>query len=161
MSDTCGLMRLVLENLHLGVIVIDDEDRIVFANRAAEEIRGIDASAVVGNSVLGCHPDASRHRVQRALAFLRTDRGKPFTRMVEDKVGERHWENTYTPLRLADGTYMGSVVVSTDMTDRRRFDEEMALNAERLERQVAEMSRAFHDLFIASMARLATDWPTS
>lgn len=150
------IFRLALEQLHEGVIVVDDGDKVIFANPAAERIRRISASEILGRSVVDCHPDRSRERVRRALGFLRTDRGKPFTRMVEDKQGERFWENTYNPIRDADGSYVGAAVVSHDITDRRKLEEERATHMQELERQVGEMTRAFQELLMASMVSLVT-----
>jgi len=148
------LLRLALAHLHVGVIVVDGSDEVVYVNPAAERIRSVSGADIVGRSVLGCHPSGSHERVRRALQFLRTGKGKPFTRMVTNKEADRHWENTYTPIHDAEGNYAGAAVVSHDITDRRRLEEERSLNAERLQRQVADMSRTFHDLLMASMASL-------
>jgi PAS domain S-box-containing protein len=150
------LLRLVLEQIGEGVIVVDDTDTVVFANRAAERIRGICASEIVGRSVLLCHPERSHERVRRALRFLRDGRGKSFTRVVADKKNDRFWENTYHPVLQSDGTYAGTAVVSQDITDRRKLEETRAMHTQELEQRIGELTRAFQELLMASMGSLVT-----
>lgn len=148
------LLLLLLEQINVGVIVVDSEDDIVFANPAAESIRGISAKEILGRSVLHCHAESSRERVKRALGFLRQEHGKPFTRMVTEESANRAWENTYTPLREADGSYAGAAVISLDISKRRKQEAQRALDIEGLHRQIGEMTRSFHELLLASMSSL-------
>ncbi|MCL5074182.1 MAG: HD domain-containing protein [Chloroflexi bacterium] len=153
-TNNLEIFKAVLEQLPEGVVVVDDSDEIIFVNRAAEEIRRISATQITGRNVVLCHPEKSHERVGRALQFLRRQETRAFTRMVIDKEQGRYYENTYAPVRDAASNYIGSVVVSRDITDKRRLEEERALHLQNLEEKVAELSGKLQDLFIASMASL-------
>ncbi|MFA7635875.1 MAG: PAS domain-containing protein, partial [Bacillota bacterium] len=89
------LFTAALEQLPEGIVIVDAEDRIVFANSRAEEVRRIRFADIEGGDVRDCHPVESSERVERALAHIRKTRDAVFTRMVVDSVKERTYENTY------------------------------------------------------------------
>ncbi len=101
------LFTAALEQLPEGIVIVDAEDRIVFANSKAEEVRRIRFSDIEGGDVRDCHPVESSERVERALAHIRETRDAVFTRMVMDSVKERTYENTYAGLVGDNKEYLG------------------------------------------------------
>jgi len=77
------LFRKVIEQLPDGMIIIDDNDEIIFVNRAAEQNRHIQADQIVGRSVVSCHPEKAFEKVKRALQFLRREETTSFRRMAQ------------------------------------------------------------------------------
>lgn len=148
------IFKTVLEQIPDGVIIIDDNDEIIFVNRAAEEIRRISADQIIGRNVVLCHPEKSYDRVKRALQFLRREETETFTRMVINKEKNRYYENTYAPIRDAANNYIGSIVISRDVTDRRKLEEERTTYLQNLKEEVAELTGKLQDLFISSMTSL-------
>ncbi len=147
------IFKAVLEQIPEGMIIVDDNDTIIFVNRAAEEIRRIQADQAIGRSVVLCHPEKSFKKVQRALQFLKKDETKTFTRMIRDTVKNRYYENTYTAVRDTNN-YIGAVVISRDITERRKIEEEKTAYLQNLEEKVAELTGKLQDLFISSMTSL-------
>ncbi len=104
--------------------------------------------------MVSCHPEKSHERVKRALEFLRREETKNFTRMVIDHEKGRYYENTYAPIRDNANNYIGSTIVSRDITDRRKLEEERTTYLQNLEEKVAELTGKLQDLFISSMTSL-------
>ncbi len=149
-----SLLLTVLEQLPEGIVILNDRDEIAFINRAAELVRGVSRDNLVGRPVRDCHQAESGQRVARALDYLRSDAGKAFTRMVEDQRQGRFYENTYAAVKNADGRFLGSMVLSRDITDRRRLEAERAAHTRELSERVEDLSAKLHGLFAASMACL-------
>lgn len=148
------LLHTVIEQLPEGIIIVGDNDEIIFVNRAAEEIRHIQADQVIGRSVLLCHPEKSFEKVKRALQFLRRKETTTFKRMVTDTVKNRCYENTYAAVRDSNNNYIGAFIISKDITDRRKLDEERTAYLQNLEERVTELTGKLQDLFISSMNSL-------
>ncbi|HJW12627.1 MAG TPA: PAS domain S-box protein, partial [Albitalea sp.] len=108
-------LRAVAEALPAMVAVVDRQQRYVFANSAFE--RGHDATrdAIVGREMvelLGEAEYAQRQPwIERALAgeVVGFDSERP----------GRHLHISYTPLRLADGSTDGFIVIANDITEQR------------------------------------------
>ncbi len=148
------IFRATLEQLPEGIIIVDADDEIIFVNRAAEEIRGVARDRILGRSVILCHPQKSHDRVRRALQFLREGRAGAFVRMVADTRRGKHYENTYAAIRDKRGNYIGSVVISRDVTERRRLEEEKAVYLQNLEQKVAQLTAGFEDMCVSAMTSL-------
>ncbi|MBC7339687.1 MAG: PAS domain-containing protein [Firmicutes bacterium] len=132
-----------------GVILVGGEDRIVLAKPAAE--RGTRASEIVGKHVLLCHPEKACEKVQRTLAFLRGREGAAFRRMVAVETRrDRRWENTYVALCDERGNHLGAMVVTVDITERVRAEEERLAYTLRLEEKLEQARREFEDAVMAS-----------
>lgn len=55
--------HLVMETLNFGVMVIDDQERIVYCNRKEAELRGVETNCIIGQSIYDCHrPEAGGNR---------------------------------------------------------------------------------------------------
>ncbi len=154
--DKAELFEAILAEMPEGIIVVDEDDRILLVNKKGEQIRNIAAASVVGHSVVSCHPEKSHERVKRALDYLKTGKQRDFTRMVVDHVNDRYYENTYAGIKNARGEYIGSIVVSRDVTERRKLDEERATYLRNLEEKLAELTRQLEGLFVSSMTSLVT-----
>lgn len=149
-----GLYKATLEGLPEGLIITDEEDRVVFVNKAAEGIRRISGPEILEHEVVMCHSEGSMEKVKRALQFLRKPGGSAFKRMVWDTVNNRYFENTYGPVRDGNGEFLGALIMSQDVTDRRRLEEERASYLQELRNQVDHLSSQSQELFISSMTSL-------
>lgn len=151
-----GMLRAVLEQLPEGIVIIDADDRLLFVNETAEELRQIKADEVVGRTLLSCHQAESQKMVTRALQYLRRTDTRTFTRMVTDQRRDRYYENAYAPIRDSSSHYIGAMIVSRDITDRRKLEEERATHLQEMEAKVAELTEKLQDLFVASGSALIT-----
>ncbi|NLD73227.1 MAG: PAS domain-containing protein, partial [Chloroflexi bacterium] len=137
---------------------------IVRANPSAEEMMGL---------VVNGHRLATPDLLSR-VSFLQPD-GQPFTpsqypaaralrgetvrgalAVLRDARGEEHWlSESAAPIRDVEGRVLGAVVTATDITERRRIEQELLRARESLERRVAERTAALRHTNEALQAEIA------
>ena len=148
------LFTAALDQLPEGVILVDGDDRIVYANRKAQEVRNVKSSDILGGDVRDCHQAKSAERVERALNYVRATGEAVFTRMVVDNVSEKTYENTYAGLVDDDGEYLGLLLLTRDVTDRLELERARAVHIQALSYEVERLNQELHELFMASMVTL-------
>jgi len=129
----------VLRNLRTGVITVDADGRLLYANPASEEILGFRAREWLGRSVM---PEFARLAPEFWAAVTSTARRGVRLMRVEAAV---HRADRTFPIGVTTTTLDGPVgarprvsAIFTDISDSKRL-EELHLRAERLE-AVAELS---------------------
>ncbi|HHV79246.1 MAG TPA: PAS domain-containing protein [Firmicutes bacterium] len=154
MNDYYRLLEAVLNHLPEGVVIVDSQDRVVFMNRAAAQVRQADPTKILGRSVVLCHSEQSHEKVKRALQYLRTMRSDHLTRMVVDSTRNAYYENVYFPLFSEDGEYMGTVLLTKDITAKRNLEIERAQDLQRKEEKIEELTDKLNQLYSASLLTL-------
>jgi len=145
-------LRAVVDNAPIILCAIDRDGVFRLAEGQGHDVLGVEPGAVVGRpafEVFGHNPGVAKD-VRRALA------GESFTAVRE--VADGLWESTYTPMRDGAGEPAGTIVVATDVTDRKRAEEERerlraqqwVAQAEAGERE--RLSRELHDRVAHQMA---------
>ncbi|MCO5172057.1 MAG: PAS domain-containing protein [Planctomycetes bacterium] len=124
--------RTLVESWPSYIMVVDPDARIRFLNRAPEGHRVQD---LVGRTCFELSLEGTQERVREALAAA-IERGAASLFQGEDTFG-RAWETHVIPLRDEAGRVMQAMFVSTDITDRRRADEERR----RLDQDLMEAQR--------------------
>jgi two-component system, NtrC family, sensor histidine kinase PilS len=129
----------VLRNIRTGVITVDADGRLLYANPASEEILGFKAREWLGRSVM---PEFARLAPEFWAAVTSTARRGVRLMRVEAKV---HRADHSFPIGVTTTTLDGPIgarprvsAIFTDISDSKRL-EELHLRAERLE-AVAELS---------------------
>ncbi|PKM39121.1 MAG: phosphohydrolase [Firmicutes bacterium HGW-Firmicutes-9] len=149
-----NLYRLVLQQTQDGIILSDADGVIVFVNDAAERIRNIQRENILGHSMVDCHKETSREKVNRALGYLKSHEGNAVSRMVTDSVNDKYYENIYTPVFDETHTLQGVSVISRDITERRRAEESKAAIQRAQEVAHATLMEKYHSLMMTSMEML-------
>jgi PAS domain S-box-containing protein len=144
-------LQTVLENLPIGVWVMDREGRMVSVNREGERLQDFPATDIVGApriKDLRAHypierPDGTAYR-HEDFPLLRALRGES---VVQE---EFRWKlpsvtrnvlASAAPLTKPDGSIIGAVVVIQDMTEQKRLEARLAASEARF-RGIAERSPA-------------------
>ncbi len=112
----------IVQELPEGVVFLDDEDVIRYCNPAAERIRGLCADKIVGRLIYTIHPAKAHPRIRELIASLKSGIVATSHRVV--KLHQRYFENTYSAVRDADGEYLGTLLMSRDITEQKRLLEE-------------------------------------
>jgi PAS domain S-box-containing protein len=107
----------VIAGMADGVLILDEQGRIVEANPAAQEILELGAQAMIGNPL------------QQILAG-RLAEGERFSRLEEKSIGiqlihgveNRDYELSRTPFHEKSGSPGGWIVFLRDLTDRKRLE---------------------------------------
>lgn len=109
--DSAALAVLV-DELPIGVLFADAEDRTVLYNREAQRIfrrSPARVAEILGTSVIDCHPPQSQPMVQQLLADFRAGRRNELDGVKD--VNDRAIHFTYRPVRAPDGAYLGTVEI--------------------------------------------------
>jgi PAS domain S-box-containing protein len=137
-------LRSILDGLNAPIVVKDRAGRLTFVNRAAEEFYGAGAAELLGKPHVAVMPDdwvapdEVEAWVDRDLPIFES--GEPLTSEVPvHRLGE---ERTYLSTRFSlfdpEGAVYSVCSIGTDITDRKRAEDEVrALNVT-LERRVRE-----------------------
>ncbi len=116
-------LRVVTENARVGLVIVDQGRRYIYANAAYAEILGLGSVPIVGQRVpdvlAAVYETQIRPRLDRAFAGERV--GYDLRKPAPD--GDRHYAVRYEPTRLEDGAPL-VVVVITDVTERTRAEAE-------------------------------------
>ena len=128
--DIIPLARSTLvENIPVGVIVMDAKDRIVDINPSAKILMQVD-DTVMGQESQSVF--ASYHRI-----FHASNDPDPISKEVE--INDKHVDVHVIPLRNQEGTYNGRILTLQDITERK-------LANERLQAQLAEIASLHNQL---------------
>ncbi len=121
----------ILSSLGEGVIWADEEQRVTFANRAAEEIVGLNPGGMVGRRFQEFLTEPSKADIQRNVELRKAGRKSTYElEVVTPEGSHRQVAVTGTPKIGADGTFCGSFVVLRNISEQKRT--ELALQRERI-----------------------------
>jgi PAS domain S-box-containing protein len=121
-------VQAMVDSMADGVIFIDAQDRIALVNKAARVLRNL--SEGPGRTLLDCHPKSLEPVLDRVMSYLRSgDDAGPAHSIIKEKEGR--FETTYAPVTDAGGAYLGTVMVTRDIAERRHLENRL-LDAERL-----------------------------
>jgi len=147
------IFKTVMENFHDGIIIADQNDEIIFVNDAAEKIRHITREEKIGKSILKCHKEESQEKVRRALSYIK-GKQNTFKRMVIDSVADRVYENTYQVIADSNKKVIGSIVVSRDITEKQKIEQENLDNNQKLKLEITGLTDRLNSLFFESLTSL-------
>jgi len=116
------IFSTIVSEMQEGVIFLDEEDVIRFCNAAAERIRGVRADKIVGRLIYTIHPTNAHPRIRELLTSLRAGVVSTSNRVV--RVHQRYFENSYSAVRNPEGGYLGTLLISRDVTEKKRLSEE-------------------------------------
>jgi PAS domain S-box-containing protein len=126
-------LERILELMQEGVWVLDGDGLTLFANARTAEILGTPQRSMVGRSHLDFVPPenvAEAARMRREVMGGKLLR-QEFPHRMPDGSTHHLW-SSLSPLREADGRITGSIGVLLDVTERRRSEERLAEEKERL-----------------------------
>ncbi len=123
-------LKAIFASMEQGVVFIDDRNRIAYCNSAAEKIRNIKSGDVMGQSILEFHPFKAHEKVIQIIDDLKSGRVEGHHRMNVQIVENKFYDNTYTAVWGPKNKYLGTIVVSKEITQRKKTEDELkeALN---------------------------------
>jgi PAS domain S-box-containing protein len=129
-SEKPNIYQAILESMGEGIVFVDAEDCIAFINHTAEEIRGIKATNFIGRNIVSIHSNPTSDKISSLLAGLKGGSIRMSRRTIEVK--GKFFENSYYPIRQPDGQYLGTLLVSRDITEKQLLKEENQLLREQM-----------------------------
>ncbi|WP_305044796.1 sigma-54 interaction domain-containing protein [Geoalkalibacter sp.] len=135
------IFRSIVYEMQEGVIFLDPLDCIQIINPAAERIRKVRADRILGQHVCNLHPPSSHKRILELLESLKQGMVSSRNRVVSAQ--GRFFDNSYSAVRAPDGAYLGTLLISRDITENKTLSEEN----QRLRRYLSQPRES--DSFIA------------
>lgn len=118
------VIEAMLNALPIEISFVDHEDKVRYFNKNGDRIFPRPRS-VIGLKVQKCHPKKSLHKVTQILEEFRAgtrDSANFWISLRGRKVYIR-----YFPVRDKDGTYLGCLEVTQDITDIKKIEGEKRL----------------------------------
>lgn len=120
--------QVTFDAINDGVVLLDRNGRVVQVNSAMEGMLGKSWN------------DLSGQEIHNLLSIPPVPEDSPFLRMLDTAqreavdltLGDRWLRVTVDPIRDADGDINGGLCIASDITDRRRLEEELRRRAEEL-----------------------------
>jgi len=128
-----SLFKAIFAAMEQGILFIDDQNRVAYCNHAAERIRNIRLEEILGRSVLEFHPRESHPKVMNIIEDLRSGKVTGRHRMNIQISEGKFFDNTYSAVWGPKDTYCGIIVVSQDVTERKRTEDELKNILKKLE----------------------------
>ena len=122
-----------------GVVFIDDQNRIAYCNPAAEKIRNIQLDKVLNETILEYHPRKSHPKVLGIIEDLRSGKVKGHHRMNIQMVEGKFYDNTYSAVWGPRNKYLGVIVVTQEVTNRKKAEEELKETLRKLQQVNEEL----------------------
>ncbi|MEG6523762.1 diguanylate cyclase domain-containing protein [Desulfotomaculum sp. 1211_IL3151] len=107
------VIEKILEEIRVGLTLVDTEGKVVWSNKLAEELLGWDKK---GASVLNCHAPNLRDKVIHKINHCKE--GKEWHRTI--KIRGRFIENTYSPIQIPD-FITGVMIITRNVTEREKM----------------------------------------
>ena len=134
--------RLLFENAGWGIVYYTPDGRVITANRAAAEILGRRPTDLIDASALDLYGPETGGRMMREIRRVAsTMRVEDFERELATPEGKRWIRTRSTAVPGPDGTVMGVLVISEDLT-RQRLDEQSLRQSHR---QLEDALQELHD----------------
>jgi len=126
----------VLETLNQGVIISDDERRIIFANSMFLEMGKMSAEDILGRSVMDLYPADEVGRLQEFIALRETQGRARYEFYIPQADGGRLPVAVTSRLVHSDDGRAYGTITATDISDQKRIQEKLSqTNVLLLERQ--------------------------
>ena len=149
-----SVLKGIFSAMEQGVVFIDDQNRITYCNRAAEKIRNIQLDKILDQSILECHPSNAHPKVLKIIEDLRSGKAKGHHRMNIQMVEGKFYDNTYSAVWGPKNEYLGVIVVSQEVTKRKKTEDELkeALEKLRLANEELKHLDQLKDVFLSNVS---------
>ena len=136
LQKNSALYKLVIENMYDSLYTLDTEGCFTFVNDVLLARAGYPREWFIGRSCLEMVQPRDRKAVQEGLKSVMRGEAVPAFELAYRTVSGPTWvEINATPL-IYDGRLIGVLVISRDISDRKKIEEELKLYRNNLEELV-------------------------
>lgn len=142
-QEEINRLSLVAKNTNNGVLILDTERKITWANDAMINRSGYSLQELVGNSPKVFQfektDNATVERIYKSLLSL-----APISEELlhVGKNGNEYWiDLNIMPIKDGDAKHIGFIAIEFDITERKRFEQKIAAINESLEQRVIEQTQ--------------------
>lgn len=134
--------RRIVETAHEGVWVVDEENKTTFVNRRMAAMLGYRPEDLAGQPIEQFATHEFRQLIRTRLGKLRQGQSEVFEQRLLKKSGDTLWVMvSASPLYGPSGNAIGTLGMFTDISGRKRIEEELSHHRRRLEAEVEERTR--------------------
>ncbi len=112
-------LKSIIECMQEGVVFVDSTNESTLFNKAALQIQEEQSDH---NMTPNLHFGSTETLAQISREFTE---GNEAIERKDQQIGEKHYENTYAAVRDGEDNYLGTVLVSRDVTDRKRMEQQL------------------------------------
>ena len=136
----------IIANMNLGLVEVDNEDRVIMANQSFTEISGYTEEELKGKSPVELLlPPEDRAGVLEKNEQRTSGISDSYEIRVFTKNGEkRNWLISGAPNYDVNGKVIGSIGIHLDITDRKRLEEKQIELLQDLEKQNEQLNDYAH-----------------
>ena len=116
MLESLGVIEAIADQLRIGLVVIDKDNRIVLFNRLAGRMLHEKPSERLGSTIFSCHPNESDAAVKKLINDIRSGTLDHYEGWVNYR-GRMLYEYI-RPIRTDTGEYFGMLEELHDAKDR-------------------------------------------
>ncbi|MCE7986505.1 MAG: PAS domain S-box protein [Caldilinea sp. CFX5] len=128
----------IIESMSDGVIVLDEQNRVVDVNPAARAILGQPTHVILGQpATVIFQPWAQVARRYRDLTHVHEEI------VLAQPAGDRHFDLRISPLADPQGRHSGRLVVLRDISERVRTEQALRASEEANRQQTADIARLY------------------
>ncbi|GGF11933.1 PAS domain-containing hybrid sensor histidine kinase/response regulator [Hymenobacter cavernae] len=142
--------RGILENLNLGLVEIDREGKVLFANNSYGEMTGYSVEELLGDTLdkLFAQNPESKQLIEKKKKLRPLGISDSYELAIETKQGQVKWLMVSgAPLYNDEKQHVGSIGVHLDITQQKRLQTSL-----REAKEVAEESAKAKERFLANMS---------
>ena len=136
-----SILHEIFASMEQGVVFIDDQNRVAYFNLAAERLRNTPLNEMLGQSILSCHPRKTHPKVLKIIKDLRSGKIKGHHRMNLQLVKGEFYDNIYSAVWGPGNEYLGVIVVTQEVTERKKAEDELKETLEKLQSVNEELLR--------------------
>ncbi len=128
--------RRIINNIHLGLLEVDNDEVIQYANEPFLELTGYSLHELVGQNASAMFLD-DEHKAAMAQRNARREEGKSdaYEFPMRNKHGERRWVIiSGAPNYDKNGNIIGSIGIHLDITEQKKLQDENAFKSTQLEK---------------------------
>ena len=141
--------RNIIANMNLGLLEVNPDEEIVYANPSFCEMSGFELDELYGKNAAGLfRQDADSEAVQEVNRRRKENRSDAYEIQVRNKRGEvRWWLVSGAPVFDINGVFKGSIGIHLDITPQKQLEHEL-----RKAKSDAEHSTKTKEIFLANMS---------
>ena len=145
------LYRRIVQSVAEAICILDQEGRISFANEPAAKLTGREMNDIVGRSIFEAVFPQDEKEARARFERRKAGAAERYQVRVRRQDGSAVWVDVAsTPMYDDNGQFTGSLLLATDITERKEAEAELARQREALERSNTDLQQfayvTSHDL---------------